>query len=130
MAEFGTVKSLTLKADSDLTEKLYHIVRHSGDGATDQASLATAGFAVGAIGVLQNRANSGRSATVGYLGESKVVAGGVVAVGVIITTNASGRATAAVSGDLAVGRAITSAAADGEVLRALLAPVWRLSGAV
>ena len=130
MAVFGPVKSFTSVAVADLTNNLYHIVRHAGENQTNIASNAAAAFSVGAIGVLQNNPNSGQHVTIGYAGESKVVAGGSISAGVQFTTNASGRATAAASGDLVVGRALTAAGANGQIFRALLTPTWRLNGAV
>ncbi len=130
MAEFGKLEALTAQAVADLRVKQYHIMRHAGVRLVDQASQAAAPFAVGPIGVLQNKPNSGQQATVAYFGESKLVAGGVATAGKMLATNGSGRAVNATSNDIIVGRAITTAATDGEVITALLFPPVRLSGAI
>lgn len=130
MAVFGEVKSITFQAGGDLSDTLYHILRTSGADQVNIASHAAAAFAVGAAGVQQSRADSGQNVSVGVMGESKVVAGAAITVNNLITTNGSGRAVAATSGDLVVGRALVAAANDGEVIRALIQPVWRLNGAV
>lgn len=128
MASFGKVEAFTAKASADLSGKLYHIVRFAGEGLVNQASHSAAAPDVGIAGVLQNKPEANQAATVGYFGESKVVAGGSLTAGKWITTNGSGRATAAASGDVVIGRALTTAANDGEVVRALLTQTWRLVG--
>lgn len=130
MAEFGRRMSFSAKANADLTGKQYHIVRFAGANLVDQASHAAAAFSVGAVGVLQNKPNSDEAAEVAYFGESKVTAGAAVTAGRMITTNSSGRAINASSGEIIVGRALDAAGADGEFFRALLFPAVRLSGAV
>lgn len=127
----GPRQTLTLKANGDLSAKQWHIMRLSAAGVVDQASNAAAGFNVGAIGVLENKpAAANRSATLVVGGVSKVVAGGAINTNVLLTTNGSGRAAAATSGQLVIGRALEAAAADGDVISYLAMPVVRLSGAV
>ena len=71
---------------------------------------------------MQNAPASGDRATVGYFGESKVVAGAAITANKAFTTNGSGRAVTCTSGDTAVGIALQAANADGETFRALIFP--------
>jgi len=133
MAEYGHQMTETYAAAADLTAKPYHIMRFVAAGTpptTNIASNAAAAFAVGIVGVLQNAPNTGQAATVAYLGRSKVVAGGTATAGQLWTTNSSGRAANATSGDLVIGRGLATAAADGDVVSVQLIPPVRLSGAV
>jgi hypothetical protein len=129
MAENNERMTMTYKAAADLTTKRYHCVRNAADRSCDVSTIAAGGFADGLIGILDNAPNTAEHATVVYGGISKAVAGGAVTQGVIVTTNSVGRVTAAVSGDLAVGQALTAASANGDVITVKVA-VWRLSGAV
>jgi hypothetical protein len=126
MAEFGRLETLTLEADADLSDKQYHFVRYVATNKCNQASLDTDS---GLIGVLQNKPKSGEFATIGYLGLGKVVAGAAITAGVILTTNSSGRAVTVTSGDMAGGRALEAAGADGDIITALLFPPKRWAGA-
>lgn len=131
MAEYGYQVAETFKAAADLRECIYHIVRYVAAGApptTNIASEANGPLGVGIIGVLQNKPNTNQAATVAYFGKSKIVAGGTVTAGKYVTTNGSGRAVNAVSGDLIVGRALDTVANDGEIISALLLPPVRLFG--
>lgn len=123
MASYNELISLTRKAGADLRLMRFHLVRVATvPDLINIASHAAASLANGPIGVLQNKPNSLQAATVAFLGESKVVAGGSITANVMITTNGSGRATAAVSGDIIVGRAMEAAGADGDIIRAFLQP--------
>jgi ribosomal protein S8E len=123
MAEFGQLLTISAQAGEDLRAKQYHIVRLS---AADQVAQATnAASSTGIFGVIQNKPASLEAATVAVFGETKIVAGGAITAGVMITTNASGRATAATSGQMVLGRAMVAAASDGEVIRALIHPPVR-----
>jgi hypothetical protein len=129
MAENNDQMTMTYKAAADLSAFKYRVMRNTGERTTNCASLATEGFAAGTIGILQNSPASGQNATICYAGISKAVAAGSVTQGVILTTNGSGKVTAAASGDLAVGQALTGASAENDVISVKVA-VWRLSGAV
>jgi hypothetical protein len=128
MAESNERMTVTYKAAADLTTKKYHGVRNAGERSCDVATVG-GGFADGVFGILDNAPNTGEHATIVYGGITKAVAGGSVSQGVIVTTNSVGRMTAAVSGDLAVGQALTAASANGDVITVKV-NVWRLSGAV
>ena len=89
------------------------------DGAYS-ARLATNANSSTVLGVLQNAPAVGQAMSIACAGLSKVVAGGAVTVNDIITTNASGRAAVITSGQMACGRALEAAAADGDVITAML----------
>lgn len=122
MSAFGDMMVQTAKANADLSAKEWHFVRWSAAATVDQASLSSAeDFA----GVLQNKPNAAnRHASVAYLGVTKIVAGGSITVNDLITTNGSGRAAAAGSGDMVAGRALTGAGGDGDVINMVLNPYF------
>ena len=116
----------TFKAAADLSAKQYHFVRVSAAQTVNQASEAVSQQN---FGVLINKpAAADAAAAVCYFGETPVVAGGSLTVNVLITTNGSGRAAAAGSGDTVMGRALTAAGANGEQIRALVFPPWKNQG--
>jgi hypothetical protein len=120
------LETLTLEANADLSNKQYHFVRYVATEKCDQASLDTNS---GLIGVLQNKPGSGEFATIAYAGVGKVVAGAAVTAGDVLTTNSSGRAVTVTSGDMAAGRALMAAGANGDIITALLFPPQRWAGA-
>lgn len=121
MATFGEqLTRMAGRAAADLRQARYTIVRAVSATTVNIASLATATTILGPIGVLQNEPNSGQACIIAYGGESKVVGGGTVTANGWITTNGSGRAVDAASGDTVIGRSCESAATDGEVVRARL----------
>lgn len=130
MAETNNLISIAMKAGADLSAAQYHVVRIS-DGV-DQVNIASLDTHSSMIGVLLNKpAASGRGASVAQSGKGKVVAGAAVSsTGLFLTCNGSGRAIAATSGDMCFGRNLETAAADGDVISAMLMTPFRLSGAV
>lgn len=122
MAEFGRLETLSgVKAAADLSGKQYHFVRLSAANQCNQASEAANS---GLAGVLQNKPRADEFATIGYSGLTKIFAGGAITANDIITTNGSGRAAVVTSGQMAAGRALVAATADGDIITALLwAPV-------
>ena len=125
-AEFGPQDTVPGFAAADLSAKQYIAVRLSALNSTNQASDATNS---GVLGVLQNKPKSGEAATIAYAGVSKIVAGGAITVGDVITFNSSGKAATVASGQMAIGRAIEAATADTQVITALLFPPVRWAGA-
>ncbi len=79
--------------------------------AAGNAALSTAGG--DSEGVLQNNPVSGASGTIWRNGISKVEAGGVIAIGDNIASDATGRGVAAVAGDVILGVAKGAAGAAG-----------------
>lgn len=119
----------TYVAAADLSSQQYHIVALSdGVRQVNMASLATW---TGIVGVMINKPSAtGRFATVVYGGRGKVTAGAAVSsAGVFLTTNGSGRAIAAASGQMVIGTALETAAADGDVISYQGMKPFRLSGA-
>jgi hypothetical protein len=127
MAEHQNQMVLQRSADADMSAKRYHIVRLVAGSGCNIASLATTSAIAG---VLINDPKSTETAAIAYSGIGKVTAGGAVTDNVFITTDSSGRATAAGSGDMVIGRALQAAGATGEIITALLMPPFRWSGAV
>ena len=121
-----SIERYTLEAAADLSAKQYHFVRYVATQKCNQASEAANS---GLVGVLQNKPKSGEPATVFDGGLAKVVAGGAITAGDILTTNSSGRAAVVTSGQMAGGRALTAAGADGEILEVKLFPPVKWFGA-
>lgn len=119
MATFGRVESRTAVAVTDLSNNQYHFLRNTSATQVNVSSLAI-GAINNMVGVLQNKPISGAAATIGLTGQSKVVAGAAVTENTWLTTNSSGRAITATSGDLIGAVALESASADGEVITVLL----------
>lgn len=128
MSSMGEVMGFSARCDTDFTNLRYHIVRLTGANQINISSDAAGNDPATLIGVAQTNQVSGRAIKVGYHGESKVVAGGSITVGRWITTNGDGRAAAAGSGDNVIGQALEAPGANGDVFRALIFPVWRLTG--
>lgn len=119
-------------ADSDLSECLYHIVALTGgEGLYGHAPEIGALYDSAdsrMVGVLQNvPTEAGRAATIACMGISKIVAGAAIAPGAVLTCNSSARAVTVDSGDMACARALYAAAADGEIIEAVLFPPIRWS---
>jgi hypothetical protein len=130
MAEYGSpdLQTLTLEAAADLRLFQYMAVRVS---AANKCNVASDIGASTVIGVLQNKPNTGEFATVAVFGKSKMVAGGAITAGNLITLNSSGRAAAVASGGWTIGRALETSANDGEVITALIGlPFGRQGGAI
>lgn len=125
-AEFGPQEAETLQANADLSACQYHIVRRIAANLTNIASDATQS---GVFGVLQNKPTSGQAGTVAYQGRSKVVAGGALTDNVIFTSNSSGRAAVVASGQMALGRIMETAGADGDIVTCQLMEPVRWTGA-
>ena len=128
MSTFAEVMGFTARGDVDFTSLRYHLVRLTGVDAINISSQAANNAPETLIGVAQTNQVSGRAIKVGFFGESKVVAGASITVGRWITSNGSGRAIAAASGDNVIGQALEAPGADGDIFRAMIFPVWRLTG--
>jgi hypothetical protein len=125
MSDYGKLMTRSAQAAADLRTHQYHFLRAPAVGTVNVASEA-AGGANDLIGVLQNKPNVNDHATIMFFGESKIIAGGAVTANTFITTNGSGRAAAADSGDMAAGLALETATTDGEVIRAQIFPPYLL----
>lgn len=126
MAVHGSVETRTFEADADLSANLYEIVRVT-DGA-QRINVASEAISTEIVGVLWNKPSAaGEFATVAWSGKGKVRAGAAVSsTGVFLTTNGSGRAIQATSGDIVIGRAMSTAGGDGEIIEAQLDQPWHI----
>lgn len=122
------IKTETYLAAGDLSAHQYNVMRLS-DGV-NQINVNSNALTNAMLGVLVNKPNAaGRHATVAYGGRYKVRAGAAISsAGLFLTTNGSGRAIAAASGQVVFGKAIEIAAADGDLITVQLMDPWRLSG--
>lgn len=94
MAFEATSFQMTLVAAADLSAKQYYAVKIDSNG---QAALAAAGEP--AVGILQNKPIAGQSATVWAFGpRSKAVAGGTIAAGALVASDANGKFVTATTG--------------------------------
>lgn len=124
MANFTVDDDITRKQGADLTGKLYYIVKQD---TTAQQVVLAAGATDKLFGVL-SQLNKAGSAAVGATvniharnasGTYKVVAGGTIAIGDQITSNASGQAIATTtSGNEVLGEAC-EAAVSGQIFEYL-----------
>ena len=96
--------------------------------AAYRASQATNATSLNILGVMQNNPDVDEAMTIAVAGLSKIVAGAAVTANAIITCDASGRAAAATSGDIAIGRLLEASGADGDVVTAMLFHPVRWSG--
>jgi hypothetical protein len=104
-------------AGEDMTAKQFYIVQLAADGDVEVGEGATDLL----VGVLQNTPDSGEQATYRFLGTSKVIAGGTVAIGDWVTTDANGKAVATTTdGNITIGRAL-QAAVSGDIFEVQLA---------
>jgi hypothetical protein len=115
MSAQGYGTDITLLAGADLSTKQHYAVKVD---ATGKAVLAALGEH--AIGVLQNKPGNGQAATIRILGATKMVAGGAVAAGALVTPNAAGKGAVAGAGNYILGVALTAAGQDLDVHEVLL----------
>jgi hypothetical protein len=99
---------------STLISKQYFAVKQDTDGTVVLAGANGTGI----VGVLQNKPAVGKAALVRWLGSSKAIAGGAIAVGAYVTSDANGNVIATTTNkDTVLGRFIgTAAAASGDVV--------------
>lgn len=129
MAVYGNQQRRTYEADSDFSGDFIYNIMRIASADTQRINVASASNDRGIVGVLQNQPDAaGRFASVAAEGYSKVRAGGSISsVAIHITTNGSGRAAAASSGDTVIGRAMETANADGDIIEAELNQPWILT---
>lgn len=124
---YGHHEAIALRAAADLRNYQYRVMRQSAAGYCNVASNPGNSVA-DVVGILQNKPNSGEMASVVYFGEFGVKASTTITQGVNLTSDASGQAVTAVSGDYLIGMALEAAGAAGEVVRVLLRlPAVRLT---
>lgn len=99
----------TLPAGEDLSAKQFYIGQLDASGNLEVGEGATDLL----VGVIQNKAEAGQAAVYRFLGTSKVIAGGTIAIGDWVTSDASGKAVATTTdGNITIGRALEAAAAN------------------
>lgn len=96
-------------ANADLSAKLHHFAK-----AVDGDKIDLAGDGGNVIGVIVEAAASGYGVSVQYCGIGKVVAGGAITAGDLISSDANGAANTAATGDFVVGIALNTYA-SGEL---------------
>lgn len=116
MAFKENVKSVSLIAGADLSAQQHNLLVINASG---QAVLA--GAAADVDGVLFNAPIAGRVAEVAIDGIVKVRAGGAFAAGANLTSNASGQAVAATTGQAVFGKAL-EAGVSGRIVSVLFQP--------
>lgn len=110
-------KTLTTGAASLATSRYYFVKQHT-DGTAIIAAAATDSI----VGVLQNKPGIGEAAIVRFGGTSKVIAGGTIAVGAHVTSDAAGKAIATTTaGDVVKGVYLgTASAAAGDIIEIMM----------
>jgi hypothetical protein len=85
------------------------------DTGTNTAGLQTsAGGRI--IGVIQNKPNLGEAISVRWEGTTKMAAGATFAAAVELAVDATGRAVAAATGNVVIGRSLEAAGAIGAIV--------------
>jgi hypothetical protein len=109
--------NITLKAGADLSAKQYFFVKIDANG-----DAVLAGNGENAIGVLQNAPASGEAANIAVAGVSKVIIGDTTSLdsGVVISSDANGKATLGVSTDFALAILIEDTTANDDVVSCLI----------
>lgn len=103
---------------ADLSAAEYVIVKV--DVSNDQSVVIAASNTDPIIGVLQNKPKAGKAAVVRWGGSSKVIAGGTITRGDIVTSDSSGHAiTTTTNKDVMLGRALSSAV-SGDIVEIAL----------
>jgi len=107
----------TFIAGQDLSAKQYHFVSMAADGQVDPT-----GDGANAVGVLQDSDGdvAGKAVSVAILGICRVKAGAAFEEGVILGSDASGKAVTATSGEYILAQAKEPAGADGDIVLAQL----------
>lgn len=118
MAYEEALQGISIPAGADLSAvaKQYTAVKLTTGGVV---SATVAGEAT--VGLLQNLPKLGDPAKVGFSGVSKGKAGGTIAIGAYVSTNATGLLVAAATGNKIIGTAL-SAAVTNDIIPVLLAP--------
>lgn len=109
MATTGVYTTETIEAAGDLSAKQYHfgVINSSGQ----IAAVGVKGAAADGV-ILNNPAAQGRATTVAKVGRVKVVAAGTITAGANVASDNAGKAIAAGTGDIILGKALEAAAAN------------------
>ncbi|MCD6262290.1 MAG: DUF2190 family protein [Deltaproteobacteria bacterium] len=115
MAIEERVYDRSFDAAADLSEKQYYFVKLSAAHTCNVAGAADSAL----IGILQNKPESDRAASVRRVGVSKLVLGGTVTVGAKLTSDANGKGVTATSGQR-YGAIALEAGDSGDTISALM----------
>lgn len=115
MATKAVGTDISFVAGADLSAKQFCGVKVNSSGLAVAANATD----LNQVGVIQNNPASGQAATVRIAGVTKAKAGGTVAAGDRVTTDANGAFVAATTGKQVMGVALTGAA-SGDVFTVLL----------
>jgi hypothetical protein len=108
---------VSLEAGEDLSNAQFLAVALDSNGKVVKAKSDTL-----PIGILQDKPKEGQAANVRMLGISKVVAGGAIEIGDVLTADDDGRLIAASTGYYPIGIALEAAAQAGQVVTAFILP--------
>lgn len=97
-------ESIPVEATEDLSASQYHACDIDG-------TLAQVGDT--AIGILQNKPESGEDGQLSYAGRSRYRAGAAITIGARLTSTTSGWFTTCVSGGAILGRALSAVTSGG-----------------
>lgn len=112
MAVMQTRDTRSMEAGEDLSAAQFHFVTLESDGKVDLADSA----GENCYGILLNKPDAAdKAATVAISGRCLVEAGGTVAAGAALQTNATGEAITAATGDYVMGYAL-EAGVDGQII--------------
>ncbi|MDB4725893.1 DUF2190 family protein [bacterium] len=111
MAVMQSRDTRTFVAGESLAAAQFKFVTLESDGQVDLADSA----GENCIGILLNSPASGAAATVALTGKVMVTAGGTIAAGAAVATDAAGDAVTAASTNIIMGYAL-EAAVDGQVM--------------
>lgn len=100
MSALGETKTISVAAGANLSACQHKVIAVAG-------TVAAANDL--ALGVLQNKPQSGEGAALAYAGHMKAYVGGTVTAGLRLKVTTSGWLVAVASGDGAVGKAIKAA---------------------
>ena len=113
MATQGNQIRQTFVAGADLSGKQYTFVTCNGVTADgENRTVVTPAVGAKVDGVVINNPRNTHAATVVVFGRTKVKAGGPIAAGAEVQTNASGQVVAATGAGIRVGKALEAAVAN------------------
>jgi len=117
---------ISVRAGEDLSAKTYYACTLETDGYVDLADSA----GEQCLGIIQpNDASSeGDTLRVRVGGVSKVKVGAAVEEGAQLQADSDGMLITAVNSDFVIGIALEPAAADGDIISALITHYWTLAG--
>lgn len=103
MSQDGRKFNIQLDAGADLRGLQYYAIDVDGDISANN----------GAIGILQNKPNSGEDASICFLGNAKAKAGGTITAGARVRVTTSGFFVACGSNEFGVGKALEAVGSGG-----------------